>query len=965
MPRFLLEEPQKILDLVLLRLELSSDQEDFIHRIREDQPVEEQMQFQILGLKWEEDRNLPTSIDGLKVALSHRADAGLSVVFYPAGSNVVLGTLELTHIDDARVPWTVSEGKVVCGFELHGELGVDANASGTFNGVSLGLSAGAKAGTRVRFFKEVDQGRNTRGALEDTIQDYKLPYQLTRPAAGEVVCAEFNGELSLNANVGYGWSIDGTKRYGKKLTKTELETNYSAKAKVGLNAGFAIQGAMSLVVRASPRGGEWANVSFQKRRRSRLDLGLQLNVEAEWQTATTEGKPAGDFVDSLLVRTPIPELIRDFKRFDTPAELSAELGRLKQDAVDRITGEIVELAGPTIQSLDEKYQDVRNEVQGFVDRYHEFNADVVGFATSAMDRYTRLDDVDGLVDEIAAAGTPADLLDKLGGPVGDGVRQVLGLVTDQLGVDLTESDWLDDAFDGIQALIGKYRDKRAAIKDKLEESYRKVRLQLGVEGAVGKIESFLRDPKAESLEALLDEKIVWLNEYLSSRLGDTVVANLVGRMDKVTDALAEITKGYDDKVGKAKAALKKALNQKLSAQISVAWNRTREREALASVDVNLSTAVGKAAYRNLLLGRVGQVLQDRLDHAGSIRFVRSTLVDQLVQGITVRSTINGRENMTVRDFLVRTEAVIEATENGEIWIEKARVESRFRTNRRAMINVATMFEFELEERFDLEDRPASQGGGQRLVSRGVETDEYAMTYSFVEGPKVENTTEEADNVVKRLGEIYSTIDVQTVPQDALNDLALSLKEIGKLGELGDVHYRFDAAFVGDSLDRLFGMDPQDIASKALTAYDRTVREVFDEQPTTLKVYREFVKRGNIPDFWHGRTHEENDARVLLMMRVPFSKGLRKLVGVIQTIQPGGNVAAKRDKLRKQLKELGKKMNYLNSIEGGTSRDFIMTLFAHLADPEDLRGSVIVEYGHPLSPTKRFKARKDHPREEVV
>ena len=69
MPKFILEGSQKMLDLVLARLELSSDQDDFVRAIRENQAVETPMRFQIVGLKWEQDRELPTSIEGLKVTL--------------------------------------------------------------------------------------------------------------------------------------------------------------------------------------------------------------------------------------------------------------------------------------------------------------------------------------------------------------------------------------------------------------------------------------------------------------------------------------------------------------------------------------------------------------------------------------------------------------------------------------------------------------------------------------------------------------------------------------------------------------------------------------------------------------------------------------------------------------------------------------------------------------------------------
>jgi hypothetical protein len=57
------------------------------------------------------------------------------------------------------------------------------------------------------------------------------------------------------------------------------------------------------------------------------------------------------------------------------------------------------------------------------------------------------------------------------------------------------------------------------------------------------------------------------------------------------------------------------------------------------------------------------------------------------------------------------------------------------------------------------------------------------------------------------------------------------------------------------------------------------------------------------------------------------------------------------------------MNDLDTLESDLSRDFIMTLFAHLAGPEELGGSVVVEYRHPLAEPdseRRHQARAETP-----
>ena len=136
-------------------------------------------------------------------------------------------------------------------------------------------------------------------------------------------------------------------------------------------------------------------------------------------------------------------------------------------------------------------------------------------------------------------------------------------------------------------------------------------------------------------------------------------------------------------------------------------------------------------------------------------------------------------------------------------------------------------------------------------------------------------------------------------------------------------------------------------------------EIFHDRPVTLGVYREYRRSGGVPASLP-RTAEESDAKFLLSMRSNFPHRLKKLVDLIRSVESGGNVADSRRKLRKRMRKLGSHMSLLDAVEGGSSRDFIMTLFAHLADPDDLRGSAVVEYKHPLSPTKVFAAREDYP-----
>jgi hypothetical protein len=949
------DDPVPFLDLLLARLQLSHDQQELLRAVVENRRIDQRLFLTIVAARFEQDRPVATDLPGVHVSLRADAEANLLVGFYPANETIELSGLALPLLARSKETAHVPDGRVVGGVELLGRLGLDADATGALaEGLSLRIELQSTAESRYRFFKEFPAHKGARDLLRKTLESYKLPHRVIQspPARGEVVTRDFRGELALGAELGYGWSAGGSERFGEDLTGTDLTTTYNVEARLGAHVRFGLQGALNMIVRQSSLGGRWVNVSFVKAARRATDLGLNLNVEASLTTQSVDGRPAGAFIDGLLARSPLPDVIAKLKQFDTQAEIAGKLNELQQEAVDRITAAIVRFAGPTVKRLDDKYQDVLEEARSFVAQYHKFNADVLAFVEGAIERYARLADIDRAVDAIAKAASPEKLIETLAGPHAADVRRLLAITTEVLGIDLSQLSWLEDRFDELQTLIAAYRKKRSQIKQRLEQPFRRMREQLGVEQVIGRIEAFLANPTKTSLERLLDQKIVWLNEYLSSELGE-VTSRLADRPKEVAKQLRKITRGYDDKLDKAKQALNEALNRKYALAASVAWRSVRDKETLASIDVNLRRAAGKKAYRRLLVGCVAEVLEDRLEHPDSIRFRKSYFLDRLVRGVTLRAVFNGRERVTVRDFLVEAKAVIEPTDSGEIWIQTSKVESRFRRqNRHAMINVSTLFEFAIEQLFE-------RVGEKRLVSRGVDVGEYELRYAYVERPRADSVP--ADRVTDRLWQIYQSIDVKTVDGQAFEELEQSILAIAPFGPLGSPLYRFETSLTGEALERVFSVDPDDLAEDVVEAWDHTTFELFAHQPSMLQFYTDNRDAGG---FTVNRVRqlsglagsELRNAVFLLNSREPFRRTMVKL-------HKEAFGRGRRQKIRGHLDGLGRLMNDLDTLESDLSRDFIMTLFAHLAGPEELGGSVVVEYRHPLAEPdseRRHQARAETP-----
>jgi hypothetical protein len=144
-----------------------------------------------------------------------------------------------------------------------------------------------------------------------------------------------------------------------------------------------------------------------------------------------------------------------------------------------------------------------------------------------------------------------------------------------------------------------------------------------------------------------------------------------------------------------------------------------------------------------------------------------------------------------------------------------------------MINVSTLFEFAIEQLFE-------RVGEKRLVSRGVDVGEYELRYAYVERPRADSVP--ADRVTDRLWQIYQSIDVKTVDGQAFEELEQSILAIAPFGPLGSPLYRFETSLTGEALERVFSVDPDDLAEDVVEAWDRTTFELFAHQPSMLQFY---------------------------------------------------------------------------------------------------------------------------------
>lgn len=943
MPRLIkLEDLSSLKDLIVKKLDLRPEQEALVDLLDENRPVDALASFSIARASFENAKKIPTDLDGVDATLTAAAQTELELKLYPESSEVVLGEFEFPQLHRSRRVYAVPDGRSACGVELRGEMGVGASGGGG-TGWKFAISAAAEASAGFRFFKEMQGTTGSRDLIVETFRSLKTPFHAVShpPEEGEILVVDYHGLLKLGAGLEGGWNLSGSKKISTDLDDIDLVPEYDAEAMLGVTAGITLERDVLVIVRPTGEDG-WVNVCLHKVRDREASLAANLSVDARLDsTARKDGETAdvGIFVDALLNRTPVPRLIAEIGRFDTSEEMDDNVLRKLREAKDKVVGRITdEIRGALeghVQDLDRLLDEVRQEATKLVDSYSEIEADVQGFITRAVEKVGDLTEIDGAVARIAEAENADALLDLLAQDDTDRIRKVLGIAAKALDIDLGATSWLDSKLPELRALLERYEALDDSVRDAFEEKYRWLKSQLHIEAVVAKIEAVANNEL--SIQDLLDEKILWLNQYLGERLGKPI-DELGQHLDAVAEHLGKLVSGYDNVVTKAKDALESALNFELGLQVGLAWNRVSHQQALVSVDLNLNLAAGREAMRDVLRGDFRDVMVDRLTNADAIRMRKSFFLDELRGSTSIKTVINGRESMRVGSWLVSQRAVLEPTENGEVWVQESSAESRFRRSRkRSMLNISTMFQVSMQQHF--------VRAGRALEGQPLEVGGYEVRYNYRE--EIEGDNLQAAAVIARLEDLHRSMTMQPVSEDRYRALLADLETLGEFGPLGSVSIDARLALDADALLELFRENATDeIRSLARDAWDKAALSVFADHPRVVSFYRTVMDDPeNASDAtsarWGMNLSEQLVCGNLANSRVSFPQALSRLHRVVF-------VKFNDRELPKKLKVLAKRMGWVNRIELGGERDLAFNVFACLVDESEREGGLAVGYTHPLT-----------------
>ena len=962
----LLRDPQKFYRRVVAHL--SRDQKQLAKLLRDNAAITEFKSIELVGFDFEERANC--DLADVELAFAPKADGRVLLAFYPEEENVQLSDFVLTElrkhaaVDDVPQAFTVPEGKLVCAFDLGARL--QASLTGKTGLGSGNLSFFARGGVRAgaKFFKLLDANLGARDAVVETASGLKTFFQLVSqpPGAGEIVVTEFAGSLSFGAEIGYGFEVSGTRSLDSGLEDVALDVDYAIKAKGGAKVSFRLERDLLLVARATGTD-DWVNVSYLKKRGSEAAIALNLGVDAKLSTGTVSGgeqQEVGALVDSLLSTTPLPALMSQLQDWGTTSEIEAKADDVIEKFMNQVSSQLRDVLEDPAAKVDDLVQPVRDAATGLVQDIEQTGAELARFMESAADRVDALQDIDEAVTLVDGSTSAEDLLVTLSGEYGPKVRRVLAIISTTLDLDLSQVSWLQEGFDRIKGLARRYTAVDVVVRRRFEERYRWLKLQLQVDDAVALLKEVTDAP---TLQAFLDRKIIWVEQHLAKRL-KTTVQGISGALEPALAQVQALTSGYDKLVGKAKNALESSLNREVSLQASLAWQRVSTHQALVSVDVNLAEAAGRDAMQDLLLGRIGDVMLDRLTNADSIRFRRSCFLDQIRSSVSLKLVINGRERLSRSSLLTSTRTVLEPMARGEIWVQESAVEtSVHRRNRRAILDVHTLFEVSLQELYERQ--------GNRLRGRGPRLRGTGLRYSYTETLQ---GAVSAAAVRAQLRETASKIDFELVPPDDYDELCEGIEEVGRLGELGKPTIDIDVRISPDALVEIFaGPDTESVRTLAREAYSKAVRVAFGGLERVVAFYMARKDTGfDVSEVrsaqWGLKVTEQMMAQNITNSYATFCDQLAEIHRrvFLRMARLGGDRRNEEElrsaklgrEMRRRLGRLGKKMSWVNGIQlGDRPRDFTMAIFAHMVDPSDRSGSIAVHYDHPIS-NERLTLRVD-------
>lgn len=479
------------------------------------------------------------------------------------------------------------------------DLGAKADASAKlpvkYQAVSgeITLAAGVDAGyVYARSFRDTT-------TIDDAALDFfgniALPSTLNRPLhEDEHLVFDFGGYAQFGASVSAGWQLAGSQALNVgKLTAAEKYA-FSIIGKVGVSAKIA--GRFRIAVQPSPDKANWARVTVAKNDQRELGIAADIIAGANF---SPQGFPssAKEFLEAAI-GTRAKSWIAYFdaaENWTNPATAKQKLDTLAQSFIEKWSDKVFEQldAAGLGKALDElqkaidSYNTLGDRAVALFDRYYDPIADKLEKRVAdALESLTKVSDWDELKNRVL----DNDLFEVLDTLSGGRIAEILNSGEAKAKAEL-------------QAIQDKAKAILDAVDNKAHAEIKKLianaKTAFGLDPLVARLEKI---GTLEQIQASADKQAIGFAERLIDQALTEIQNSQIGKFAaKLNETLNAIETFAQTWYAKFTAALA----QSFSFQVHAEYNKSSNRDAMLSFDVDLTSDGGRRVLHQTVKGDFG------------------------------------------------------------------------------------------------------------------------------------------------------------------------------------------------------------------------------------------------------------------------------------------------------------------------------------------------------------------------
>ena len=530
----------------------------------------------------------------------------------------------------------------------------NASADGSFQApASVNVNFGLKAGGQVsyEFFKRFDASKPATQIIPQLFADVRLPQQVDAvaeiPDPGDLLITRLGGYLDLSAGLTWGYSMTGSKSLD--IRDLALELDYAIKLAASVSVGYKLAGDFEI---QAMRGSEdeWVRFVVRKSKDSQFSFAADLGVDANFDL---NGLPdsADDFITKLAGADAqgVLQALDRARQLSTLDALKAEVNRLAETAVDQVALKWLDRA------LDEQnVQEFFSIVGEVVEQYDNIDNRIIQVYENYLDRIPKLQEILGALSNLQDPNSLKQFLNETGVEVN---QQAWDLVELVWGNGLYDLLLRQDEFVKFQNFVTETQSfLQDGAKQQIRDFIQTVKQELKLDPLFTELRKI---DTPDKLRNLADEKLKGLVEQLVGKafdqLSDTGFDKALQEVNVTLNKIEDFKTQWYDK-------LKAAASQSFNLNLSYAYTRASQRDALLDVEIKLSDPAGPELADQASKGQFKKLLQGYTSSA--VKINKGVLTHNLTKSGELHVNVVGWSLDRLVNVVQNSEHAIESQAGG-------------------------------------------------------------------------------------------------------------------------------------------------------------------------------------------------------------------------------------------------------------------------------------------------------------